>query len=526
MNLRNSIFMLVWLISTVAAFTGHTVSAAPYSSRVPEVNFPSDTAGRNNIKIKPFHLDIVAPSSGVQFYRNGIIFLSYSKGDEKIPDKHLSFGSLKTFMAVVMDTVPGSYMPFLPSSSKLFPSEATTFTEDYNTMYLSLIPDKGSREKIFKATLKSNDWVLDREPLNFCDGNFIYSHPTLSVDGNFMIFSSDMPDSNGGLDLYLSKLEDGKWSTPENLGNHVNSSGNELFASLDTENNLFFSSDGMPGEGGYDIFVCTYNGSGWLKPVNLSKTINSKDDELAFTVSRTDKQSAFYTSRAKSGKGRMQLFSVTTSLSPDKKSDSELSYQILALAGIDTREQDEKPVNSQPVAMSVPEKAQQKSPAPGQKAIAKTVEPEKIAAEKKETTSPTQKSSAAIDAAAPAQKPSAVKETAPPSQKSSAVTEAKAPPQKTVASAKSEEKKDIVVYRVQILANTRPVGSQNITVAGKTYKSFEYLYQGAYRTTIGEFSTMSGAGKLQNVCRQNGYNQAFVVAFKNNIRSTDPALFK
>ncbi len=103
------------------------------------------------IRVRPFHLDIIPPSSGVQFYRNGIIFLSYTKVDEKVPEKHLSFGSLKTYMALVSDTVPGNYMPFLPSSSKIFPSEATTFTEDFNTMYMSLIPDRDNKEKIFMA---------------------------------------------------------------------------------------------------------------------------------------------------------------------------------------------------------------------------------------------------------------------------------------------------------------------------------------------------------------------------------------
>ena len=94
------------------------------------------------------------------------------------------------------------------------------------------------------------------------------------------------------------------------------------------------------------------------------------------------------------------------------------------------------------------------------------------------------------------------------------------------ATQSSETKKDQVVYRVQIIANTKPVGSQNITVAGKGYKSFEYLYKGGYRTTIGEFANLQEAMRLQNTCRQNGYSQAFVVAFKNNVRSTDPELFK
>jgi len=88
------------------------------------------------------------------------------------------------------------------------------------------------------------------------------------------------------------------------------------------------------------------------------------------------------------------------------------------------------------------------------------------------------------------------------------------------------EKKGAVIYRVQILANTRPVGSKNIPIAGSTYKSFEYLYKGGYRTTVGEFSTLADATKLQNICRQNGYKEAFVVAFRNDVRDTDPALFK
>ena len=83
----------------------------------PDLKTVPDTSVDGVFNIKPFHLDIIAPSSGVQFYRNGIIFLSHAKGEEKVPDKHVSFGSIKTFMAPVLDTVPGNYYPFLASSS-------------------------------------------------------------------------------------------------------------------------------------------------------------------------------------------------------------------------------------------------------------------------------------------------------------------------------------------------------------------------------------------------------------------------
>ena len=107
------------------------------------------------LQVRPFQLEIVAPSSGVQFYRNGILFLSYSKSAGKMTEKHLSFGTLKPFTATVSDTVPGEYMPFLPVHSIIFPAEATTFSKDYNTMYLSMIPEKKSKEKIFGATFQT-----------------------------------------------------------------------------------------------------------------------------------------------------------------------------------------------------------------------------------------------------------------------------------------------------------------------------------------------------------------------------------
>jgi len=100
---------------------------------------------------------------------------------------------------------------------------------------------------------------------------------------------------------------DGKWAAPENLGSSINTVGNEFFPFLDSENNLYFSSDKLPGYGGYDIFSCKFNGSGWDKPANLSDHINSLNDDIAFTINRNDGKTAFLTRRQKSGKGETQL---------------------------------------------------------------------------------------------------------------------------------------------------------------------------------------------------------------------------
>lgn len=474
-----------------------------------------DSVRMNDLRIRPFYLEIIPPSSGVQFYRNGIIFLSHSKVEEKVPERHLSFGSVRTYASLISDTIPGNYMPFDLNSTALFPSEATTFSGDFNTMYLSLIPEKSSSEKIFRAHYISNGWKVEEKPLEICNDNYIYSHPCLSADGTFMVFSSDQSGTTGGLDLWITRKEGEGWSNPENLGKQINSTGNELFSALDNKNNIYFSSDGHPGKGGYDIFVARYNGSNWNEPHILQGTINTKDDELAYTINKTDSKTAFYTTRTRSGKSRTQLYIVDINPDQPQKESLSLGDRILALADITTSATLDKevPLREAPMVKkeTVPsDKPAQISPAAQ---VRKEVTP-------KPGMVPGKPEPEVNKDVIPEPKPATV--TPATDAKKETITETKPVP----ATPTFELKKDEVVYRVQIIANTKPAGSQNITVAGKSYKSFEYLYKGGYRTTIGEFGNLTEALRLQTICRQNGYSQAFVVAFKNNIRSTDPELFK
>ena len=467
----------------------------------------TDTTNHNGLRIRQFDLEIVPPSSGVQFYRDGIIFLSHSKIEEKIPEHHISFGSVRIYTAAFTDTMPGQYLAFTLDRPALFPTEATTFTPDYNTMYLSLIPKESSSEKIFRADNTNSGWKLEPGPLEICTGNHIYSHPCLSADGTFMIFSSDMPGTTGGLDLFITRRQDKGWSIPENLGRTINSTGNELFASLDSSNNLYFSSDGLPGKGGYDVYVCRYDGSGWGKPHNLSAAVNTEDDELAFIINKAGDKTAFYTRRARTGRNRTQLFILDTKPVMSGMSNWRMDEYLLADAGAYVNDsKPEKPAGKNEAATSTTGQNINRVQ-PGKKQDSIQV---KTLAQTPENKKESEGSVRQTQTAGPT-----------PVKKEDPAAERQVQPVQTPA-----VKKDEVVYRVQILANTKAVGSQNITVAGKNYKSFEYLYMGGYRTTIGEFSTLAEASRLQAVCRQNGYSQAFVVAFKNNIRSNDPELFK
>ncbi len=291
--------LLILLLISSCATEKHSVTEPPQN--IISGIKPGNIRG-NILEIDTFDLKIIPPSSGVQFYKEGIIFLSPAKIEEKMLPKHLSFGNVKAYYAMIYEGVPVNYTVFSPSMPFSYPCEAITFSSDFNTMYFTKISDTDGKEKIYKAVYSSGlnmqpGWSSDNNPLSFCTENSIYTDPALSADGRQMVFASDKTGSTGGMDLFITVKEGDKWSEPHNLGNSINSKDNELFPFLDNEMNLFFSSDRQTGFGGYDIFVCKYNGKGWNKPEHLPSLINSGDDDLAFTINPKDGKSAFYTTK-------------------------------------------------------------------------------------------------------------------------------------------------------------------------------------------------------------------------------------
>ena len=198
-----------------------------------------DTTGSAGLlKVDSFNLEIIPPSSGVQFFRNGIVFLSNTRNEGKMLPKHVSFGTIEAYTAIVKDTSLGLHMPFSPAESFSFPCEAMTFSNDFKTMFFTRIAKKETKEKIYRAELKSDGkgnsvWVTDDKPLDFCNGDYRYTHPALSADAKMMVFASDMAGSLGGMDLFIVRKDDEKWSKPENLGKSINTVRNECFPYLD-----------------------------------------------------------------------------------------------------------------------------------------------------------------------------------------------------------------------------------------------------------------------------------------------------
>lgn len=151
------------------------------------------------------------------------------------------------------------------------------------------------------------------EPINLganINTEFWESSPSLSPDKNALYFSSDRLGGFGGKDLYVSyRLANGKWSPAENMGAEINTAGDELAPFIHADNQtLYYTSNGLPGYGGTDIYVLRKTGDKkWSKPENLGYPINTIENEGSLFVA-SDGITAYYASDRADTKGYLDLY--------------------------------------------------------------------------------------------------------------------------------------------------------------------------------------------------------------------------
>jgi outer membrane protein OmpA-like peptidoglycan-associated protein len=139
-----------------------------------------------------------------------------------------------------------------------------------------------SRLKIFATEYIRKKWKnLTSMPFN--SESYSCGHPTLSPDGNTMVFASDILGGFGGTDLYLVTKDSSGWGSPKNLGSNINTEGDEQFPYLHSGGTLFFASTGQPGFGGFDIFAASKEGAMWGKATNAGYGVNSSHDDFSIT---------------------------------------------------------------------------------------------------------------------------------------------------------------------------------------------------------------------------------------------------
>jgi OmpA-OmpF porin, OOP family len=164
---------------------------------------------------------------------------------------------------------------------------ACTISADGNMMILTSCDRRdsfGSCDLYFSKRNGTN-WSKPKNLGKSVNTHYWESQPSLSADGNTLYFSSNRPGGFGGRDLWVSKYNGNDWDIPVNVGSAVNSNKDETTPFIHANNEtLFFSSDGFPGMGGFDLFKSEMADSIWTQPLNLGFPINTFRDEVALMI--------------------------------------------------------------------------------------------------------------------------------------------------------------------------------------------------------------------------------------------------
>lgn len=194
-----------------------------------------------------------------------------------------------------------------------------SITPDGNTALIRGVYSNGKKENEVGISIckkKGNAWgqpqKVEIPKLDaMVKGPFLTAF--LSNSGKIMLLAFSEKKNSEADDIYISYLDkSGKWSKPESLGNDINTTASETTPFLAADNStLYFASDRKGGEGSFDIWVSKRRGKGWnswTKPVNLGKEINSKEDELYYTIDASGEFA--YMSSKNRAIGKSDLFKI------------------------------------------------------------------------------------------------------------------------------------------------------------------------------------------------------------------------
>jgi outer membrane protein OmpA-like peptidoglycan-associated protein len=244
------------------------------------------------------------------YYKNGLIFCSNRNLGLS---NHTTSQNKGLFKICYIDTTEKAGWEnaklFSRNLSTILNDGPVTFNSQRDTIYysrnhditskLSDISSPRNKLGIYSATLVSGEWTKIKE-LRINNEWYNVTTPCLSPDGKKLFFSSDKPGGFGGSDLYYSLWKNNRWEDPVNLGPVINTKGNESYPFISFTGDLFFSSDGLQGHGGKDIYFSQFSDSTWHAPVCLNPPINSKSDDFGIVTDAAMNEGYFSTNRDKS----------------------------------------------------------------------------------------------------------------------------------------------------------------------------------------------------------------------------------
>jgi outer membrane protein OmpA-like peptidoglycan-associated protein/tetratricopeptide (TPR) repeat protein len=274
-------------------------------------------SGRYKIELVSFNS--VAADFGPSYYGKQIVFASARDTGSVFKRSHSwTNQSFTDLYRINPDSASSKPIRLGKEINSKFNESTAVFTRDGLTMYFTRNnfenKKRGTDEnqttllKIYKAEKKEDNWKV-MGALPFCSDAFNVAHPALSANEKTMYFASDMPGGFGQSDLYEVALHsDGSFGKPENLGASVNTFGRETVPFVSSFNELYFASDGHDGFGGLDVFVSNLDENAkYVEPQNVGKPINSRMDDFGF-ISNAENNSGFFTSNRSGGGGMDDIY--------------------------------------------------------------------------------------------------------------------------------------------------------------------------------------------------------------------------
>lgn len=188
---------------------------------------------------------------------------------------------------------------------------ASCLSPDQREMYLTQCvtdPSYPRYAQIVKSNRSDAAWGKASSVELTKDTLSSFAHPAVSPDGQWLYFVSDMPGGKGGLDIWRVRITSAGYGGVENLGEPINTPGNEMFPTFRPNGDLYFSSDGHPGMGGLDIFIAHPGKTGRYVLEHLGYPLNSQGDDFGMTFEGV-KNRGFFSSNRNDGRGWDHIYS-------------------------------------------------------------------------------------------------------------------------------------------------------------------------------------------------------------------------
>nr|WP_199002595.1 OmpA family protein [Flavobacterium sp. ASV13] len=261
---------------------------------------------------------------GATFYQDRVVFTS-ARDTTRFSDKLYNWNNQPFLNLYIAERNPAdgglfNESLFMPNVMTKYHEATASFDASGKTIYYSsniiknkkLVIDqnKVNNFQILKGSIV-NGKVENPQKVFFDNDDYSVGHPSLSDDGQWLFFASDMPGGYGETDLYVVKIAaDGTMSSPQNLGPKINTIGNDLFPFF-RNGVLYFSSDGHYGLGDLDVYESKLLSDGsFSTPRNLGTPINSNKDDFTFVIDKTGSYGYVSSNRA-GGKGDDDIYSFT-----------------------------------------------------------------------------------------------------------------------------------------------------------------------------------------------------------------------